>query len=196
MVLLDHVQFPRGHTWLTRNRLKSDKGELWVTVPVWRKARGMQRVCDVQICRERNWQFKHLRSIREQYANAPYLQEFFQQINQIYARNHDHLINLNVDLIRFLWKAFRMKTSLILQSDLGISGKASELLISICLCVVLNCCIELWIYVFSFASISNECASGAFVYYSAGGIQVNPGWKQRWLTYYLSKRSLANFRCI
>lgn len=29
MVLLDTVQFPLGRSWMTRNRLKSDQGELW-----------------------------------------------------------------------------------------------------------------------------------------------------------------------
>lgn len=37
LVLLDLVQFPRGRTWLTRNRLKNEDGEVWLTVPVSRK---------------------------------------------------------------------------------------------------------------------------------------------------------------
>ena len=43
MVLLDTVQFPIGRSWMTRNRLKSDQGELWLRVPVWKTGKGTQR---------------------------------------------------------------------------------------------------------------------------------------------------------
>lgn len=39
---------------------------------------------------------------------------------------------MNLDLIYFLWKALFLKTELLLQSDLGITGKGTELLIDIC----------------------------------------------------------------
>jgi hypothetical protein len=34
IVILDAVQFPRGTTWISRNRFKNDRGQLWLTVPV------------------------------------------------------------------------------------------------------------------------------------------------------------------
>jgi hypothetical protein len=37
-VILDDVQFPRGTTWITRNRFKNAQGSLWMTVPVIKKA--------------------------------------------------------------------------------------------------------------------------------------------------------------
>jgi len=33
-VILDTVRFPRGSTWITRNRFKNDQGTLWLTIPV------------------------------------------------------------------------------------------------------------------------------------------------------------------
>jgi hypothetical protein len=41
MVILDDVQFPRGFTWITRNRFKNDGGPLWITILVWRKSLGL-----------------------------------------------------------------------------------------------------------------------------------------------------------
>lgn len=43
-VILDEVQFPMGTTWLTRNRFKNDQGTLWMTVPVWKKGLGLQKI--------------------------------------------------------------------------------------------------------------------------------------------------------
>jgi hypothetical protein len=36
LVLLDRVQFPQGRGWLHRNRLKSDQGDHWLRVPIWK----------------------------------------------------------------------------------------------------------------------------------------------------------------
>ena len=44
LVLMDRVQFPRGTTWLTRNCFKNDQGDLWMTIPVWKKGLGLQKI--------------------------------------------------------------------------------------------------------------------------------------------------------
>ena len=72
LVLLDEVQFPRGTTWISRNRLKNDQGALWLTIPVWRKGLGQQNINQVRICYERDWPRKHLDSLKSAYGNAPY----------------------------------------------------------------------------------------------------------------------------
>jgi WbqC-like protein family len=66
MVLLDTVQFPLGRSWMMRNRLKSDQGELWLRVPVWKTGKGTQRICDVAICDDSPWPRKHHLSMRAQ----------------------------------------------------------------------------------------------------------------------------------
>ncbi len=43
-VILDDVQFPRGTTWITRNRFKNSQGNLWMTVPVIKKGLGLQKI--------------------------------------------------------------------------------------------------------------------------------------------------------
>jgi hypothetical protein len=133
MVLLDDVQFPRGRGWMTRNRLKCDGGELWLTVPVWKTGRSKQRIRDVEICDDEDWRRKHLLSLRHHYASAPYLGDYLPAIESIYAHRHRRLVKLNLDLIRFLWDALGLKTDLILQSQLGVSGTASDLVVSLCL---------------------------------------------------------------
>jgi hypothetical protein len=42
------------------------------------------------------------------------------------------LISFNLELIQFFWQALSLKTELLLQSELGITGTASDLLINIC----------------------------------------------------------------
>lgn len=134
MVLLDTVQLPlgRSRSWMTRNRLKCDQGELWLRVPVWKAGKGKQMIRDVAICDDRNWRRKHLYSLREQYVHAPYLDDYLPALEAIYAGSHDRLVDLNLDLLRFLWHALGLQSKLVLQSELHVSGTGTELLVSIC----------------------------------------------------------------
>jgi hypothetical protein len=132
MVLLDRVQFPLGRSWMTRNRVKSDKGELWLRVPVRRSRRGVQIIGDVELCDDTNWRGKHLRSIRDQYANAPYLDAHLPGIESVYARGHRRLVDLNLDLIRYVRDALGLECRLELQSDIGAADGGTDLLVSIC----------------------------------------------------------------
>jgi hypothetical protein len=132
MVLLDDVQFPQGRGWVNRNRLKNEQGELWLTVPVRKKGRGLQIIREVEICNETDWRRKQLQSIRQNYANAPYLREYFPIMESIYKENNRLLIELNLNIIKFLWEALSLKTELYIQSELGVTGKGTELIINIC----------------------------------------------------------------
>lgn len=131
LVLLDDVQFPRGRSWMARNRMKSDTAELWLKVPVLRKGKGLQTIRDVEICDETDWRAKHLRSLREKYARAPYLSDYFPALEEIYQRRQTRLAGLNMDLIRFLQDALHVEGQVILQSTLGITGAGTELLTSL-----------------------------------------------------------------
>ena len=132
MVLLDDVQFPRGRGWVNRNRLKNKQGEMWLTVPVWKKGRGLQIIRNVEICNESDWQRNHLLSIRHHYANAPYLDEYLPVLESIYRENDHLLVELNLRIIKFNWEKLSLRTELYLQSDLGVRGHATDLIINIC----------------------------------------------------------------
>jgi hypothetical protein len=132
LVLLDRVQFPQGRGWLHRNRLKSDQGDHWLRVPIWKSGRGTQVIGDVEICEDTDWRTRHLRSVRELYAHAPYLQLHLTAIEEIYARRHRTLAALNLDLIRHLWAALEVPAKLYVQSELGTGGQGADLLANVC----------------------------------------------------------------
>ncbi len=132
VALLNDVQFPRGRSWLNRNRLKNAEGALWLTVPVWKKGRGLQVIRQVEIYNENNWRKKHLRSIQQNYSNAPYFDDYFEIIESIYRADHKLLADFNIALIRFLWEALSPDKQLLFQSHLGATGKGTNLLINIC----------------------------------------------------------------
>ena len=132
LVLLDDVQFPRGRSWLTHNRLKNEDGELWLTVPVMRKGRGLQAIRRVEIYNERRWRRKHLAGIQQNYVHAPYFADYFTGIETIYQKNHSLLAEFTIELIAFLLDALSLHTSVLRQSELGVAGKGTDLLVEIC----------------------------------------------------------------
>lgn len=132
MVLLDAVQFPRGRSWMSRNRIKSDQGELWLSVPVHRRGRGLQTIGEVELFHERNWRRKHLTSIRQWYANAPYPDDYLPAVEQLYGVGDNRLVDLNLRLIRFLGELLCPGKEFVLQSGIGVTGQGTELIVRIC----------------------------------------------------------------
>ena len=131
-VILDGVQFPRKTTWITRNRFKNDQGTLWMTIPVWKKGLGLQRISDVRICYNGNWHRKHLRSLQSAYANAPFLADNIGIVEQILYQKFDRLLDLNLEIIKFIFQYLGIDTNLVLMSEMGVSGKGASLIIDIC----------------------------------------------------------------
>jgi hypothetical protein len=132
MVILDDVQFPLRTTWISRNRFKNDQGTLWITIPVWKKGLDLQKINQVRICYEGNWRRKHLASLKTFYANSPYFTEHLDVVEEIFSANFQRLVDLNLMIINYLKRHLRIDTPLILQSDLGVSGRGNDLLIQIC----------------------------------------------------------------
>lgn len=132
MVILDDVQFPLKTTWVSRNRFKNDQGTLWITIPVWKKGLGLQRIKDVQTCNEGTWRKKRLASLKTCYANAPYFKEHGDVVEEIFLGGFEKLVDLNLMTIQYLKKHLGIDTPLVLQSDLDIQAKGNKLLIEIC----------------------------------------------------------------
>lgn len=132
-VLLDEVQFPRGTTWITRNRFKSDKGTLWMTIPVMKKGLGLQRIVDVKIFSEGRWRSKHLESLGAAYRHAPYIEEHWECVEEMLSERQTRIIDLNVSVIQYLCRHLRIETRIEFLSDLAIESTGSRRLVEICL---------------------------------------------------------------
>jgi hypothetical protein len=132
LVILDAVQFPRGTTWLTRNRFKNEQGTLWMTVPVHKKGLGLQSVQAVRICRERRWMHKLIESLRHAYRHASYLEEHLGALVDGLRADSDRLIDLNLKLIGYLMQQLRVSTPLVRLSELGSDAAGTGLIIDIC----------------------------------------------------------------
>lgn len=132
LVILDAIQFPRGTTWLTRNRFKNEQGALWMTIPVRKKGLGLQPVQEVRICWEGRWRHKFIAGLRHAYGHAPYLKEHLGALVDGLSAGSDRLIDLNLRLIGYLMQQLQISTPVVRLSELGSDATGTALIVDIC----------------------------------------------------------------
>ena len=129
-VLYDDVQFEKG-SWRNRNRIKTPNGSQWLTVPVVLKGEGFPLIKDVQINASVPWHKKHIKAITQNYSKSPFLKLYADSLFEILSRSWKFLIDLDLELIRWLSKELDIKTPIVLSSDLGIPGSSVQRLVDI-----------------------------------------------------------------
>jgi hypothetical protein len=132
-VLLDNVQFKKRY-FENRNRVKTKDGIKWLTVPVVTKSRYTQKINEVVIDNTSSWSKKYKGTIEHAYKKSPFYQDVGNIIYPCLEKNHDKLVDLNIELISRLRNYLKITTPVICASSLGVDGfKGSDLLLEICL---------------------------------------------------------------
>ena len=131
-VYYDDVQFDK-HGWRNRNRIKSPAGAHWLTVPV-RRARLDQQIRDVEIDNRMGWARKHIGTIKQFYARAPYLDRYLPELEALLQRRWERIVDLDVAVIEMIsdWLGLGPRKT-VRSSELGINGERSQRLLDLCL---------------------------------------------------------------
>lgn len=130
-VCYDDVQYDT-HGWRNRNRIKTQTGPLWLTVPVRHSHLGRPRILEIEIDSRAPWARKHLSSIRQAYAGAPFLERYLPALEELLQRPWDRLIDLDIALIDLMAGWFGLTRRIDRSSALNIHGDKSERLLNIC----------------------------------------------------------------
>lgn len=132
-VLLDQVPY-RKHYFQNRNRIRGDRGEVWLTVPVLTRGKLGQAIRDVRIDHRGSprWRAKCWTSLAQHYGRAPFWAEHAGALEALYRRDWERLVELNEALIRYLLVAFSIQVTIVKSSELNVSGQRSALLLAIC----------------------------------------------------------------
>ena len=131
-VFYDDVQFDKNG-WRNRNRIKSPSGPHWLTVPV-RVSSLSQRICETEIDARQPWARKHLGTIKQFYAKAPYVKRYLPELEELLmGRSWERLIELDTAVIELLCGWLNIEREVTRSSELGIEGERSERLLNICL---------------------------------------------------------------
>jgi hypothetical protein len=136
-VFYDDVQFDK-ESWRNRNRIKTPAGPQWLTVPVLTSGQRWPSNRDVRIDNSLPWRRKHLRSLQQNYARAPFFDAYMPLLAALYSRVWTHLIDLNVAAFDLVAGALGISRRIAFSSALNVGGGKVERLVNICRAVGAN----------------------------------------------------------
>ena len=127
----DDVQFSKGG-FLNRVQIKTAQGVQWLTIPL-ACARSSSQIVDVQVNSATGFREKHLRTLRQAYAQAPFRDLMLELVAGVYAIRSDWLADLTIASVEALWDVFGVRPSLSMRSSgLMVPGANSGRVLTLC----------------------------------------------------------------
>ena len=128
-VSLDTVKFnPRLYD--ARNKIKTPNGFKWLNVPI--KKSESELLKDIKIDNDSKWKEEHLKAISYSYSNTEFFDYYFKKIESILGKNHEYLMDLNEEIMRFFLQELKIDVKFLKASKFDIKGSKNQYLINIC----------------------------------------------------------------
>jgi hypothetical protein len=130
-ILFDCVQFTK-RDWRNRNKIKTEDGLRWLTIPVRSKGKYLQLIQETEIG-DSSWRSEHLEAIRHAYARARCFEGSWDWIERAYAACESSLLSdVNATLILSVCELLGIPTKISRASDFELVQGRNERLISLC----------------------------------------------------------------
>ena len=130
-ILYDDRQFTR-RDWRNRNRIKTQQGTQWLTIPVETKGRYHQRI-DETVVSDPDWAGHHWKTLAHNYAAAPYFADYRDELETLYESvTEDRLSLVNRHFLEAINRLLGITTALTWSTDYEAEGTKTERLVSLC----------------------------------------------------------------
>lgn len=130
-VLYDDMQYTK-RDWRNRNKVMTQNGPGWLSVPVEVKGKYEQKIKDTKIS-EKGWNKKHWNSIRHAYSKAPFWEDYKDIFKNLYENtSEEYLSQVNYKFISAINKILGITTPLRWSSEFELAEKRTQRLINIC----------------------------------------------------------------
>ena len=116
-VFLDTVQYEKNG-WQNRNRIKTDEGPRWLTVPV--RAHLGTLIRDVLVDARQPWRARHFATLEHAYRGAPYWARHRDELLALYERQWERLAPVAAASAEWLAKKLGIATPTRLASQIGL----------------------------------------------------------------------------
>lgn len=124
-VAYDTVQYTKSE-YHARQRIRTPDGPTWLSVPVLSAKGVLPDIEDVRIDPKQPFRPRHLKQLRVGYAKAPFFDEVYGLVREVYARDHTRLVDLSVDLIEELCRYLGSPVRVVRASSLPHDGDNTE----------------------------------------------------------------------
>lgn len=130
-ISFDQVQY-QPKDWNNRNRIKTQQGPIWLSVPVLRKGYLDKTISDIEINNAEPWGRKHWRSIKLSYAKAPYFIKYADFFEDTYNSKWDSLVDLNTYMLKWFIDVLKIGVPVHSAGEWKFEGEKSGLVLDMC----------------------------------------------------------------
>lgn len=115
-----------------RNKIKTNTGPIWLSVPVESKDHLNKKLCDIKIIND-GWNKKHFKSIDLAYRKAPFYSKYIGDLETLLmGKNYTYLADLNFATLEFGLNALGIEIPIITASSFDFQGSKSDLVLDMC----------------------------------------------------------------
>jgi len=130
-IIYDDMQYTK-RDWRNRNKIKTNNGAQWLSIPVEVKGKYLQSIQDTKISDE-HWGKKHWNSIKQNYSKSRYFEQYKDLFEGVYLESSvEHLSLINYKLICVINKILGIETKISWSSDYTLLDGKSERLLGLC----------------------------------------------------------------
>lgn len=131
-VFLEDVQYTT-RDWRNRNKILTQNGSKWITVPINNKDKREQLIYEAAINNNEDWQKKHFNAFQNNYGKAKYYKKYKWIIEDIYLnKTWNKISELNIYATKLISKELGIQTEFVNSKDLNTVGTKDDKLIEIC----------------------------------------------------------------
>ncbi len=135
LVLYDTAQYTKGD-WRNRNKINTQQGLQWLTIPVDVKFKEKPSIQEVTVNqRGANWNVKHWKTIQQNYSKAKHFKTYKAVFEQLYLeelKGVRYLSKINYILIKKINELLGIPTRITWSADYDLRGGKTEKLVNLC----------------------------------------------------------------
>jgi len=131
-IVLDDVQYTKSD-WRNRNKIKTDKGVEWITLPVTLKGKFGQSIKETKIANP-HFLSLHWKTLCQHYRRSKFFSKFEADFADLYAHTQKLLFlsEINCFFIKEICSFLGIKTKITMSSEFELPAEKTERLISLC----------------------------------------------------------------
>lgn len=132
-VFYDDVQYDK-RGWRNRNRIKTNQGGQWLTIPVHSRGAMVENtpINQIEIDWEQPWNHQHLKALQYHYGKAPYFKTYYPWLEEVYSRRPALLADFTIPFsIELAHRLGIEQTRFLRSSELQAAGKKTDRLVDI-----------------------------------------------------------------
>jgi len=131
-VIFDSAQFVDGtsRSWMHRDQIKTAQGKKWLSLSV-EKANRNTPIKDIQLSTNVDWRANNLNLLHQNYDRAPFSEEIFPYIDELYSNQTNSLVEFNLFSIKTLSSLLDINVETCRASELHAQGSSNALLVEL-----------------------------------------------------------------